>query len=123
MSEIVRLSFTSCDKANKAKFAYVGGDHSDEKVVRSVGYLKELVSGSLAPALISGSLELKDVVKEVGLDDVHWVFIKNDGVEFQVLSRAIAPRLLGIRFSIEGGQLKRVHLNDDNNVEVVEPKQ
>jgi len=121
MSDLVQLSLVSCDKARNARFAYISGNYSDEKVGRAAGYLKDLISGSLGAELISGSHELKEAVKDVRLDEVHWVFIKGDDIEFQVLSDALAPRLLGIRFSIEDGRLKRVHLNDDNSIEVVQP--
>lgn len=120
MSEHAQLLLVSCDKARDAPSVYISGDYSDEKVGKAVSYLKDMLSGSLTTELILSSQELQDAVKDVGLDDVHSMLIEGNDIEFQVLSKALVPRLLGIRFSIEGGQLKGVSLNDENSIEVTE---
>ena len=116
------VALVPCKEAENTGFASVDGDFSAGQLDQAAHYLRQLLAGSIPPEMVSSeSSELRDAVKFVDLHEVQSVFRhENGGVEFQIVSSAISPRLLGIRLSIAKGQLERVSLNADNSIEVVE---
>ncbi len=121
-NDFVEVALVSCDEAEDTGFASVEGDFSVEQLDQAVRYLRQLLAGSLSPEMISAeSTELRTAVESVDLHELQSVFMHENGdIEFQVVSSAISPRLLGIRISVAKGQLKQVYLNADNSIEVVE---
>ena len=121
MSDSVQLSLSHCNTADRASFLFVNGSYDDQALAVAVRYLRMLLAGTLSSMSISGSQELKNALKKVAMNDVSSISVNDGSVEFQVLSRALAPRLLGVRFSIQGQRLKNITLNADNSIEVVHP--
>lgn len=119
-SDVSLMSLIPCGEAGNTGFASVEGNVSPERLDQSVRYLRQLLRGSLSPELISGSSELKDSINSVDVYELQSVFVHEDGdIEFQIVSKAILPRLLGVRLSIKDGHLERAQLNADNSVEIV----
>lgn len=123
-SDVSLISLVPCSEAGNTGFASIEGNVSPEDLDQSVRYLRRLLRGSLSPNLISGSSELEGSIKSVDIHDLQSVFVHENGdIEFQIVSKAILPRLLGVRVSMKGGHLERIHLNADNSVEIVTPYQ
>lgn len=121
MSDGVKLSLSPCRTSGEMRFVEFSGKYSDPEISQSVMYFRQLVAGSIPARLISGSQELKNVLPELKVDDLISMSFRNGDTEFQVLSRQIAPRLLGIQFRAEKGRLTQVGLTDSNAVEVALP--
>lgn len=121
-SDFSQMALISCSEARNTGFASIEGNISPKSMDQSVRYLRQLVSGSLSQELISGSSELRSSIKSVDMHEVQSVFVHENGdIEFQVVSKSILPRLLGIRLSIKNGRLEHVYLNADNSIEISGP--
>ena len=121
MSDHVQLALSACRATVASRYVLVDGSYTDERVDESLVYLKSLIGGSVATNYVFGSPSLKQAVGNIDLADISGVLIRDGYVEFQFMSKALAPQLLGVRVLVEHGRLKAIYLNGDNGASVVDP--